>query len=106
MQPRDAVGHSQQGALWIGSKPIDPRRDGVNFAIIHVGREMPLNGWQTALRYALPHVRGVALHAPQINRNATTGRLQNTVVPAAQSHIDFTVFFRYLLHDSYNGAAA
>jgi hypothetical protein len=105
MQPREAVGSSQHGAQWIGSKPIDPHRVGVNFAIGHVGREMPLNGWQTALRYALPHVRGVALHAPQINRNATTGRLQNTVVPAAQSHIDFTVFFRYLLQGAYNGAA-
>jgi hypothetical protein len=87
------------------NKPIDPKRVGVNFAIGHVGREMPLNGWQTALRHALPHVRGVALHAPQINRNPTTGRLQNTVVPAAQSHIDFTAFFRYLLQGTYNGAS-
>ena len=38
-------------------------------------------------------------------RNPATGRLQNTVVPAAQSHIDFTVFFRYLLQGAYNGAA-
>lgn len=102
--PRAGGGHWHHIPHW-GDKPIDPRRVGVNFAIGHVGREMPLNGWQTALRYALPHVRGVALHAPQINRNATTGRLQNTVVPAAQSHIDFTVFFRYLLQGGYNGAA-
>lgn len=105
MQARSDVGSSQNGSQWIGSKPIDPQRVGVNFAIGHVGREMPLAGWQTALRYALPHVRGVALHAPQINRNPITGRLQNTVVPAAQSHLDFTTFFRLLLQGSYNGAS-
>jgi hypothetical protein len=105
MQARSVVGVSDRGAQWIGSKPIDPRRVGVNFAIGHVGREMPLNGWQTALRYALPHVRGVALHAPQLNRDPATGRLQNTVVPAAQSHIDFTTFFRLLLQGGYNGAS-
>jgi hypothetical protein len=105
MQTRAAVGSSSNGAQFIGSKPIDPMRVGINFAIGHVGREMPLNGWQTALRYALPNVRGVALHAPQINRNPTTGRLQNTVVPAAQSHVDFTAFFRLLLQGNYNGAS-
>jgi hypothetical protein len=103
--PREGRFHWQYDPHGSGNKPIDPRLVGVNFAIGHVGREMPLNGWQTALRYALPHVRGVALHAPQINRNATTGRLQNTVVPAAQSHIDFTVFFRWLLQGAYNGAS-
>jgi hypothetical protein len=97
-------GRPQRGH-WNDDRPIDARRVGINFAIGHVGREMPLNGWQTALRYALPHVRGVALHAPQINRNAETGRLQNTVVPAAQSHVDFTAFFRYLLQGAYNGAS-
>lgn len=105
MQGRAEVGNSTSGAQWIGSAPIDPRLVGVNFAIGHVGREAPLNGWQTALRYAMPHVRGLALHAPQINRNPTTGRLQNTVVPAPQSHIDFTLMFRYLLQGGYNGAA-
>jgi hypothetical protein len=103
--PREGRLHWQYDPHGGGNKPIDPRRVGVNFAIGHVGREMPLNGWQTALRYALPHVRGVALHAPQINRNPTTGRLQNTVVPAAQAHIDFTAFFRYLLQGGYNGAS-
>jgi hypothetical protein len=103
--PRDGRMDYQYDPYGSVNKPIDPRLVGVNFAIGHVGREMPLNGWQTALRYALPHVRGVALHAPQINRNATTGRLQNTVVPAAQSHIDFTVFFRWLLLGAYNGAS-
>lgn len=105
MQGRALTGSSDSGSQWIGSKPIDPLRVGVNFAIGHVGREMPLAGWQTALRYAMPHVRGVALHAPQINRNPTTGRLQNTVVPASQSHIDFTAFFRFLLQGGYNGAS-
>ena len=105
MQARSVVGKSNDGAQWIGGGPISPFHVGVNFAIGHVGREMPIAGWQTALRYAMPHVRGLALHAPQINRNPTTGRLQNTVVPAAQSHIDFTVMFRLLLQGGYNGAS-
>src|SRR5688572_20980631 len=105
MQGRALAGSSDNSSQWVGSKPIDPLRVGVNFAIGHVGREMPLAGWQTALRYAMPHVRGVALHAPQINRNPATGRLQNTVVPAPESHIDFTVFFRLLLQGGYNGAS-
>jgi hypothetical protein len=105
MQGRALTGSSDKGSQWIGSKPISPSRVGVNFAIGHVGREMPISGWQTALRYAMPHVRGLALHAPQINRNPTTGRLQNTVVPAPQSHIDFAAMFRLLLQGGYNGAA-
>jgi hypothetical protein len=105
MQGRTVVGSSGKGTQWIGSPPIDPMRVGVNFAIGHVGREMPIAGWQTALRYAMPHVRGLALHGPQINRNPTTGRLQNTVVPASQSHIDWTAMFRLLLQGGYNGAA-
>lgn len=105
MQERAVVGESFGGAQWIGSAPISPFRVGVNFAIGHVGREMPLNGWQTALRYAMPHVRGLALHGPQINRNEATGRLQNRVVPASESHIDWVVMFRHLLNGGYNGAA-
>ena len=105
MQGRALTGSSDRGSQWVGSKPISPLRVGVNFAIGHVGREMPIAGWQTALRYAMPHVRGLALHAPQINRNPTTGRLQNTVVPAPQSHIDFAAMFRLLLQGGYNGAS-
>ncbi len=85
--------------------PISPFLVGVNFAIGHVGREMPIAGWQTALRFAMPHVRGLALHGPQINRNATTGQLQNITVPAAQSHINFTTLFSLLRQGGYNGAS-
>ena len=105
LQGRAVVGDSDKGSQWIGSKPISPFLVGVNFAIGHVGREMPIAGWQTALRYAMPYVRGLALHGPQINRNATTGQLQNTVVPAAQSHINFTTMFSLLRQGAYNGAA-
>lgn len=85
--------------------PISPFRVGVNFAIGHVGTEMPLNGWQTALRYAMPYVRGFALQGPQINRNQTTGQLQTSTVPAPESYIDWVVLFTYLLNGGYNGAA-
>jgi hypothetical protein len=102
--PRRETGNSRH-VRWIGSPPISPFLVGLNFAIGHVGREMPIAGWQTALRYAMPYVRGLALHGPQINRNASTGQLQNTVVPAAQSHINFTTMFSLLRQGGYNGAA-
>jgi hypothetical protein len=106
MQHKSAVG-SPNSPLVIGGPddPIDPRLVALNFAIGHVASQGPNNIWQLALRAAMPYVRGVALHGPQLNRNSTTNAIQNTVVPAPQASLNWVTFFRYLLQGGYNGAA-